>query len=426
MGIFLLIGIPVAFPIITIYAQYRLIWQDRAVLTVPQMVASLLPAPLILSLVAVVLGARGDDELAVLAFIAFVPTTVVATLQQTFIRRRLLQQGVPRPLSGPAGRPLVHLLIGCYALLLLIGTVLTWGPVGQSRQQLLPGITLLLLFLALCAGIYAALALLFVVRSLTPPTPLGKVARASSVLTGIIGVAVVGGWGLLTAVLQDEVVEEVTADGSTYLGTKGDYPPICYHSYGGGPLMKRECVFAEDLGLGAPDAQLPNDLAKDPSPDSQPPQSAPQPSKAPAAPDPSTPEIVVASHGDIGIIQIGASLGQNGTYAFAQRSDGSWTPGATIVEDASFTDFVSVHGLLLAAFTPNPDFSLMVSSDEGRTWQSADLHSATVPEDMRYFHNLAYAGGLYTLTTGYPSWVGSDQTNQWTSNDGLTWQPLNP
>lgn len=396
------------------------------VLTVPQMVASLLPTPLILSLVAVVLGARGDDELAVLVFLACVPTTVVAALQQTFIRHRLLQQGVPRPLSGPAGKPLVHLLFGCYALLLLIGAVLTWGPVGKSWQQFIPGITLLLLFLALCAGIYAALALHFVVRSLTPSTPLGKVARASSVLTGIIGVAVVGGWGLLTAVLQDEVVEEVTADDSTYLGTKGDYPPICYHSYGGGPLMERRCVFAEQLGIGTPDTALPSDLAGAPSPGLQPPQFPPQPSKAPTTPDPSTPEVVVASHGDLGIIQVGASLGQNGTYAFAQRSDGSWTPGTTIIEDASFTDFVSVHGLLLAAFAPSPDFSLMVSIDDGTTWQSAELHSATVPEDMRYFHDLVYTGGLYTLTTGYPSWVGSDQTNQWTSNDGLKWQPLDP
>ena len=53
----------------------------------------------------------------------------------------------------------------------------------------------------------------------------------------------------------------------------------------------------------------------------------------------------------------------------AQRSDGSCVPGTTIIEDAAFTDFVRVHGLLLATFAPDPGFSVMVSRDDGRTWQ---------------------------------------------------------
>ena len=44
-------------------------------------------------------------------------------------------------------------------------------------------------------------------------------------LIELLGIAAIGAGGLLTALLQDPVVEEVTANGSTYLGTKGDYPP---------------------------------------------------------------------------------------------------------------------------------------------------------------------------------------------------------
>lgn len=426
IGTLLLFGIPVVFPLVTIYVQHRLIWRDRTVLTVPQMIVSLAPAPLILSLAAAVVGVRGDGELAVLLFLACVPTTVIAALQQTFIRRRLLRQGAPRPGSTPAGTPLVHLFFSCYALLLLIGTILTWGPAGKSWQQLLPGLTLLLLFLTLSAAIYAALALYFVIRSLTSRTPLGRGVRVLTMLTGVIGVAVVSAWGLLTALIQDEVVDKVTASDSTYLGTKGDYPPICYHSYDGGPLMKRDCILAEELVLGTPSTQPSTDLTDTPSPGSQSSQFAPTLSEIPAMPDTSRYENAIASRGDFGVIQIGASLGQKGTYAFAQRSDGSWVPGTTIIEDATFTDFVRVHSLRLAAFAPNPNFSLMVSDDDGRTWQPADLQSATIPEDMRYFHDLDYVDGLFILTTGYPRWVDSDQTDQWTSSNGLTWEPMSP
>lgn len=424
IGTLLLFGIPVVFPLLTVYVQYRLIWRSRTVLTVPQIVVSLAPAPLILSLVAVVLGARGEDELAVLAVLACMPTTIVAALQQVFIRRRLLRQEEPRPSSSRTATTSVHLFLACYALLLLIGTILTWGPVGKSWQQLVPGITLLLLFLTLCAGIYAAFALYFVVRSLTHPTLLGKTSRAISMLTGVIGVAVISTWGLLTALIQDEVVEIVTVGASTYLGTKGDYPPICYHSYDGGPLMERDCALAGEPGLGGPQTGLPHDLTDAPSPGLQSSQLTPQADGTPAAPNTSPHETVIASSGDFGVIQIGASLGQKGTYAFAQRSGGSWVLGTTIIEDATFTDFVRVHGILLAAFAPNPNFSLMVSSDDGRTWHPADLPSATVPEDMRYFHDLDYVEGTFTLTTGYPNWVDSDQTNHWTSSDCLTWEPL--
>ena len=426
IGTLLLFGVPVVFPLLTIYVQHRLIWRSRTVLTVPQIVASLAPAPLILSLAAAVVGVRGDGELAVMAFLFCVPTTVVAALQQMLIRRRLLRQGAQRPASSAAGTPLVHLFLGSYALLLLIGTVLTWGPEGKSWQQLLPRIVLLLLFLTLCAGVYTTFALYFVIRSLTSPTPLGRVARVLCALTGLIGVAAIGGWGLLTALLQDPVVEEVTADGSTYLGTKGDYPPTCYHLYKGGPLMKRDCVLAEELGLATAEAQLPNDLTDQSSPGVQSPQSGPETTDTPVSPDADLPQVVVASRGSFGVLQIGASLGQKGTYAFAQRSDGSWVPGTTIVEDATFTDFVKVHSLLLAAFAPDPDFSIMVSGDDGRTWQPADLDWTTVPEDMRYFHGLTYTDGIFTLTTGYPSWVDSHQVDQWTSNDGVAWESLNP
>lgn len=393
-------------------------------LTVPQIVVSLAPAPLILSLVAVVLEVRGEDELAVLIILASIPTTVFATLQQVFIRRRLLRQGMPRPSSSRAATTSVHLFLGGYALLLLIGTILTWGPAGKSWQQLVPRVTLLLLFLTLCGAIYAAFALYFVVRSLTQPTPLGKASRALSMLIGAIVVAVIGAWGLLTALIQDEVVETVTVGASTYLGTKGDYPPICYHAYDGGPLMERDCALAGELGLDGPHTGLPNDVTNAPSPGLQSSQFPPQSAEIPAAHNTSPYETVIASRGDFGVVQIGASLGQKGTYAFAQRSEGSWVLGTTIIEDATLTDFVRVHGLLLAAFTPNPSFSLMVSNDDGGTWQPADLQSATVPEGMRYFHDLAYADHVFTLTTGYPSWVDSNQTNQWTSSDGITWEPL--
>ena len=426
IGALLLIVIPAVFPLFAAYAQRRLIWRNRTVFTVPQMVVSLLPAPLILSLVAVVLGVQGNDELAVAAFLACVPTTVVTTLQQALIRRKLLRQGMPRSRSHPAATPSVYLFFSFYALLLLTGSILTWGPMGKSWQQLIPGLTLFLLFLAFCTGICAAGALYFVARSLATPTPLGRLVRVSSVLAGIVGVVVISAWGLLTALVQDEVVEEVTIDGSTYLATKVDYPPICYHAYDGGTLMERDCVLAEQLGLSAPDAQLPSDLAGTPSPGSQSSQSAPQASEIPPSSEDYPPVVVVASRGDFGIIQTDASLGQKGTYASARYTGGSWTPGTTIIEDATFTDFVRVHGLLLAAFAPNPDFALMVSSDDGRTWRRADLYSAAIPEDMRYFHDLSYDGGVFTLTTGHPDWVDSDQTNQWTSNDGLAWQPLGP
>lgn len=426
IGMLLFVGVPVVFPLLVVYVQHQLIWRTRTVLTVPQVIASLLPAPLILSLVAVVLGARGEDELVGFVFLAWVPTTVVAALQQISIRRRLLRQEELRPRSSPLGTPLVHLLLSCYTLLLLIGAVLTWGPSGKSSQQLVPGITLLLLFLTVCSGIYATFAFYFVVRSLTLPTSAGRIVRALSVVAGIVGVAAIGAWCLLTAILQDEVAQKVTASGSVYLGTKGDYPPVCYHLYNGGPLMERDCVLAEELGLTTPEPELPNDLAGESSPEPQSPQSAPQPPEGPASSGTVGSETVVASHGDSGIIQIDASLGGKGTYAFAQHLDGSWTPSATIIEDASFTDFVTAHGLLFTAFAPSPDFSLMVSSDDGRSWQRADFHSAAIPEDMRYFHDLTYTGVVFTLTTGYPSWVDSDQTNQWISNDGLAWQQLHP
>lgn len=425
-GSLLLVGVPLLFPLVVVFAQQRLIWRSRTVLAVPQMVASLLPAPLILSLVAVTVGAGGDGELAVLVFLSYVPTTVVAALQQAFIRRRLLRQGELRPRSHPSGTPLVHLFFGCYALLLLIGAILTWGPEAKSWQQLVPGVALALLFLILCVGIYAAIALYFVARSATQPTALGKVVRAASIVGGLIALAATGAWGLFTAVFQDSVVERTTIDGTTYLGTKGDYPPVCYHRYEGGPLMKRDCVRAEELRLGAPGAPSPNDAADAPSPGSQSSQPTREPSEPPVSPETVPPEAIVASLGDFGIVQTNASLGQRGTYAFARHSDGSWTVGATVIEDATFTDFVRADGLLLAAFAPDPDFAFMVSIDGGRTWQRADLRSAAIPEDMRYFHDLTHAGGVLTLTTGYPNWVQSDQTDQWTSTDGLKWRPQNP
>lgn len=426
IGTLLLFVILAVFPLFVIYAQHRLIWRSRTVLTVPQLILSLAPAPLFLGLAAVAVGVRGGGELAVLIFLAGVPTTVVAALQQAFIRRRLLRQGEPKPSSSPVGAPLAHLLFSCYGLLLLIGTILTWGPAGQSWQQLLPGIILFLLFLALSTGAYAAFALYFVVRSLTPRTALKSVGRGLSVLAGIVGVAYMSLWGLITALVQDGVVEEVTVGSSCYLGTMGDYPPVCYHSYDGGPLMKRECVFAEELGPARPSAPPSDDLAGEPSPGSRSPQSAPRPSHGPASPEASLLGAIVASRGDVGVIQTDASLGQKGSYAFAQSSDGSWVAGTTIIEDATFTDFVKIHSLLLAAFAPNPNFSIMVSVDDGQTWQLVDLQSSVVPEDMRYFHELTYADGTFILTTGYPSWVGTDDTNQWLSRDGLTWKQLHP
>ena len=412
------------FPVLAIYVQHRLVRRNRTVLTVPQMIVSLAPAPLILSLAAAAAGVGGDGELAVLLFLASLPTTLIAVLQQTFIRRQLLRHGEPKPGSSPVGTPLAHLFFGCYVLVLLIGTVLAWGPAGKTWQQLLPGVVLFLLLLTLPASVYTAFALYFVARSLTPRVPLKRAFRALSVLAGISGVAFLGLWGLLTAAVQDEVVEEVTVDASTYLGTMGDYPPICYHSYDSGPLMRRDCVFAEQLGLEPPATPPSDDLVGRPSPSSQSFQSDPQPPHSPISPDASVPGVFVASRGEAGIIQTGASLGQKGTYAFAQSSDGSWVAGTTIIENATFTNFVRVHGLLLAAFAPNPDFSLMVSIDGGRTWQPADLQSAAIPEEMRYFHDLVYDDGVFLLTTGYASWVVSGDVNKWISSDGLTWKPL--
>lgn len=426
IGTLLLFGIPVIFPLLTVYMQYRLILRSRTVLTVPQMVVSLAPAPLIFGLAAVVLGAQGEGELGLLAVLACIPTTIVAALQQVFIRRRLLRQGMPKPSSSQAATASVHLFLSCCALLLLIGAILTWGPAGKSWRQFVPSMTLLLLFLTLCAGIYAAFALYFVVRSLTQPTPLGRMFRALSVLLGAIGVAVIGSWGLLMVLFQDEVVETVSVGTSTYLGTKGGYPPVCYHPYGGGPLMERDCALAEELGLSRPDVQPGTDPTDAPSERSQSSQFPPQSTEAPAAPDTNPYEAVVGSRGNLGVIQTDASIGQTGTYVFAHLLDGSWVLGTTIIEDATFTDFVRVHGILLAAFAPNPDFSLMISNDGGATWQPADLPSAAIPEDKRYFQDLTYSGGIFTLTTGYPSWVDSDQTNQWQSSDGLKWESLNP
>ena len=424
LGSLLLYGIPVVFPLVTLYGQHRLIWRSQTVLTIPQMIASLSPAPLIISILAFVLGVKGEGELAALAVLAYIPTMVVAALQQVLIRHQLLRRQVERPASSPPATASASLLLGCYTLLLPVGAILTWGPSGKSFQQLLPGATLVLLFLAFCAGSYAAFALYFLVRSSTSPSPLGRAFRVLSALAGVTGVVVVSGWGLLTALIQDEVVEEVAAAGSTYLGTRGDYPPTCYHLYNGGLLMGRACVSAEQLGLGVPDAALSNDLTPEASLGPQSLQSTPPPSEIQTSPDVYPAESVVASSGNLGIVQTASSLGQKGTYAFAQRSNGPWVLGATIVEDAAFTDFVRVEHLLLAAFAPSPNFSLMVSIDDGHTWQPADLQSAAIPEEMRYFHDLGYDDGVFLLATGYASWVVSGDVNKWISSDGLTWKPL--
>ena len=52
------------------------------------------------------------------------------------------------------------------------------------------------------------------------------------------------------------------------------------------------------------------------------------------------------------------------------------------------------------------------------------LRSSSVPEEMRYFHDLVYDDGVFFLTTGYASWVVSGDVNKWISSDGLTWKLL--